>query len=162
MMEDRELTDQIWKALSREDGFKDLSPAMREVFRPFTTDIPKIYAKRLDEPLTIELVFWARLVFLRYCVSNNFAAAATAAMPDDELGQMSREEIAEKLQNELVKAESRMARSIERGVDGVSEKEFMEGPTMSLGRKTRKLYKHGRLTLRELLMRQPRIIMREG
>lgn len=161
-MDDNNLSAQIWESLNRNRKFKAIPPELKKVLRPFVMLIPRIYKKELDELVTLGSLRKARFNFLRYCVENGISQSFADATPDDRLDGLTRGQMSRIIERDLLGAVVDLE-NLAKNPSPLSDSEIEEimlSPEIGLYRKTRRLFKQGKLTLKDLLLLQPMLLIK--
>src|SRR3989344_3752767 len=67
--------ERVWQASLADPSFSAEMPEgspIREAIKPFIEAAPTALAEFLDQPLTLQVLGDAKIVFLRYCLGNDF------------------------------------------------------------------------------------------
>lgn len=155
----------VWTAINEDPEFLEQPEAMREATQPFVEALPVILADLLDEPATLSNIMKAKLIFLRHCLANEFIAKAVAAMPDESLSFIEREDMIPLMDSALRKAvnlielmTSDMPAFLK--ANEITEPEVMMGSNLGLRHDALGFYESGKLTIGKLLATQPMVIVK--
>ncbi len=153
----------VWQAQLRDPDFADMPPAMLEVLRPFVEALPVVLADKLDEQCTFSTVMDAKVVFLRYCIENNFARKAADATPEEMLGMFDAADMYQMLLSQLEEVLETLTEVVGNVGEflearGVTEEEVMLSEQAGLNKEARELYQSGQLTMGQVLMTQPSLV----
>ena len=159
----------IWQKCQEDPELGEAPETMKEVLGEYINRSPVILKDYLFELVSLESIMGAKLAFLRYCQENNFVQRAVAALPEEMLGWMSREDMVESMASTFGKLID-LAESISHDVIGfLKENEVTEeviltspGSNLRLNEKLQESYRAGTLTIRDLLLEQPTIILKSS
>jgi len=160
-------SEAVWTKIGDDAEFLQQPEAVREATRPYVEALPNVLADSLDQPANLNNTMRAKFLFLRYCVDNGFIKAAVEAMPEEALGFLDREDMFPMLESALAGA-IEMADELTGDIsalleeNGVTEDEVMLSPKVGFNTETAAMYRAGELTIGELLVAQPMIIVKNS
>jgi uncharacterized protein (DUF3820 family) len=156
----------VLKALMKDAEYSAQPEAVREAMQPFIEAIPEVLEGQLDAPVTLQSLMAAKFAFLRYCGDNQFISKVVAAMPEEALGWFDRDDLAGMMEGMFGQLLD-LAESIMEDVEGflasqgVTEAQIMQHPKgLGLNPEAFALYEAGRLTIGDILVLQPMVIVK--
>ena len=163
------LGNQIWQKCQEDPELGEAPEAVKKVLGEYINFSPAILNDHLFKLVSLESIMDAKLAFLRYCQENDFVQKSVAALPEEHLGWMSRSDMTESMAStfgELIDLAEKISRNI---IKFLKEHEVTEeviltspGSNLCLNEKLQEGYRAGTLTIRELLLEQPTIILKNS
>ena len=151
---------QVWEATTNDPKFAEEMPAgsaQREAIKPFIEGSVTALDGQLEESVTLQTIADAKVKFLRYCVENNFGKVM-----DDVLG-MGADMINGMLEQLIDMVEPMLADTTEfLEENGVTEEEVMVSAQIGMNDDNQKKWRAGTLTIGELLLTQPSVILQNS
>lgn len=157
--------EKMWKALMRDPETAKTPKAMLDAVKdPFFMKVPQILAEYLEQPVTLESITLAKLAWLRYCSDNGYIKAAIDAAPEGSFGFFSNEAMAEMMASmfaQLIEMAEKLSKSVPAilKAQGITEDQLLASPNVGFSPGTLALYRSGKLTIAQLLERQPAVIL---
>lgn len=157
------LGEQVWEAYQqalRHDRARDLE---RKIMQPLVMAAPEVLADFLPQPLTMKTYLGARLAFMDYCIGMDIFEQIVEAA--EELTGRHQEEFAERVERVFDRKQLEL-QAILNDIPGylarrgMSEHDYMFDENIDLSTENLPKYFEGTLTVRELLLTQPGIILK--
>ncbi len=151
---------QVWDAIQTDPGFAAEAPAdspQREIIRPFIEGSVTALDSQLDTVVTLQTLADAKVAFLRYCLEHNLGRAMSNALGVSE-GMLTM--MLQRLVDMFAQITSDMDAFLKE--NGITEDEVMAGPQIGLNATCKQKWQDGTLTIGELLLLQPAIILQNS
>jgi len=148
---------QVWEAALADPKFAAQVPEgspQQDAIRPFVEGSVEAMADQLDTVVNLQAIANAKMTFLRYCVDNGLgkvmgdAIGMGGAMLDGMFKQ-----IIEMLEPIVANVTSFLEEN------GVTEEQVMVGSQVGMNAENQQKWRAGTLTIGELLMTQPSVIL---
>lgn len=148
---------QVWEATIADQNFVAKMPEgsrQREAIRPFIEGAVEALADQLENYVTIQTLVEAKFAYLRWCIENGLGrvmAEATGTNPrliEPVLGKMFK--MLEEMCNNLPALLERHS---------ITEEQLMRDPKLGMNADNIEKWRSGVLTIGELLVTQPAIIL---
>ncbi len=156
----------IWEQVREEPEFRAYGPSALEATRPYVEEIGTVLADHLDKTVTLATLMSAKHAYLKYLFGTNYIKDLAAAMSDEELGWLSREEMVEMFNDtmpELLESMEELTKPAywkkQLKLAGVTEARVMADEKIGLRGEAYSLYKQGKLTMGKLLELQPIVLV---
>ena len=158
--------DQVWRAYVRDIPQHSRGPSPLELksMETMVKATPRALKDHLHEKVTLKSVSQARAVCLGYLIERGIFSQATLDIGLGLLGGMT-----EDIATETGYFFSNAIKDLENVADGVpdflsvlgkSEEEYMTSNKIGLNKENLAAYRRGTLTIADLLLTQPRVILR--
>lgn len=163
------LGNQIWQKCQEDPELGEAPEAVKEVLGEFINYSPTILKDQLFDPVSLKSIMDAKLAFLRYCQENNLIQRVVVALPEENLGWMSRGSMAKSMASTFGKLID-LAENISYDIIGfleereVTEEFILTSPEsdLCLNEKLQEGYRAGTLTICDLLLEQPTVILKNS
>ncbi|QQR77228.1 MAG: hypothetical protein IPJ67_03725 [Candidatus Moraniibacteriota bacterium] len=158
-----------WMKCQEDPELRETPEGMKQVRCEFISLSPTILGDLLFEVVSLTSIMQSKLAFLQYCQENGFVQKMIAAMPEEALGWMSRGDVLKNIVSTL-DCLIELAKSISGNIigflekNGITEEQVLTAPEskLCLDESLRGRYRAGTLTIRELLLEQPMIILKNS
>jgi len=157
----------VWEALNRDPLFAPKEDVEKSAFKPYVEKLPVILKTMLDKKVNLKNMASARYAYSQYIMKNGFLDAAIKAaielIEEMPFSFFDKEDIENMLKQSMKATEGMMKKIISNMPAflkefGLTERDYMIGQ-VGFNKKTLKAYKAGTLTIGELLLEQPGIIV---
>lgn len=156
----------IWQKCQEDPELGNAPETMKEVLGEYINLSPTILKEQLFEPVSLNSILQAKLSFLQYCQENDFVQKAVAALPEESLGWMSRSDMSDSMTStfgSLIEFAKDIIGDISGFLreNGISEEQVLTAPgsNLCLNEGLQERYRTGTLTIRDVLLEQPTIIL---
>ncbi|MGB2791529.1 MAG: hypothetical protein WBC29_03175 [Candidatus Moraniibacteriota bacterium] len=170
----------IWTKCQEDPELHETPEGLKQVLCEFISLSPTILGDLLFEVVSLTSIMQSKLAFLRYCQENQFvqkmvavmpeeALGMVAVMPEEALGWMSRDDVLKSMVStfdSLIKLAMRIS---DDAIGFLEEDRFTEEwlltareSSLRLNENLQERYRAGTLTIRELLLEQPIIILKNS
>lgn len=154
----------VWDSINQDPKFLAEPEYARLVLKPFIQALPEVLADLLELPANYENVVRAKYAFLQYCSENNYITAAVESTPESALGPFDRSFLKEMLERMFAELVELLGSVLESAPDflaaqGVTDVEVMTSSELGLNAEVLELYNAGQLTIGQLAVMQPMIIV---
>jgi hypothetical protein len=156
---------QVWESLCRDVSCDESTEKVNVVLRPYIEALPTILSTMLEEKVTLETFFEAKIIFLRYLLESDFIQNVRTTFLE-EAGMVEIEELISYLQESLEGLEELHASLPEvLGPDQAGAEisnATLIGSAIGFSPEVVDTYQAGELTFSKLLILQPRVIYMEN
>ncbi len=151
---------QVWETITADSQFIAQAPegsAVRIATRPFIEGSVEALGDPLENFVTPKVIFEAKVTFFRYCLENNFGKVVGDAVGMDA-------DLATGMLVGLIEMLEPVIQNFLKFLEenGVTEEQIMIDPQIGLNTANQQKWRDGTLTLGELLLTQPAIILLNG
>lgn len=161
------LPELVWDKILTDPEFADQPETVKDAMRPFFMAAPVVLIDLLDLPVTLANLMTAKLMFLQYCLENDYIRTVVDATPEEALGLFGPTEVIALLESALCGLIQQLSELTNPeavaellAIQGITEEEVMLGPKVNFAPSTAVLYQNGELTIRRLLIEQPMVIVK--
>lgn len=152
-------------ALNKDPEYLMQEKSVINFMNEFMLAIPEALREFLDAPVTVTSIVNTKVAFIQFCIENNYVSKVIAASPQDSFGWMDPSVVAEMIQDALSNSFdlfSKFASDIPQFLReyGISEEKMMY--SFELRPELMERYRTGTLTIGELLMLQPMVILKNS
>jgi hypothetical protein len=155
--------DQVLEAFTADPRVSGPEDPQLVMMEPFIKALPEILADSLDKPVTLEVLFDAKLRFMQYCLDNGIGERIRTTMKD----VLADEELADTADmmtgvlGDLIEQMKEMAPQLNEMLadQGVTEEQVFASSQVGLNENMLSLHKAGTLTLDTLLANQPGVVI---
>ena len=157
---------EIWKQIQEDPDFLIQPEKIRGTYKEVVEALPNVLGELLDQQLTLTNMIGAKVRFLRYILDpeTGFIEKYALALPDENIGLMSREELPSTLR-EIMGGALEMLESMAGGIlimleeQSIAQSDFLQTDKVGLGPKAIDLLRKGELTIGRLILVQPMVII---
>jgi hypothetical protein len=151
---------QVWEAIIADPKFTSQMPEgspQRDAIRPFIEGSVATLEDQLENTVTLQAIADAKLKFLRYCVKNNLGKVMGDVMGmGAEMLNGLLEQLIEMLEPMLENTTAFLEEN------GVTEEQVMTSPQVGMSANNQRKWREGTLTIGELLLTQPSVILQNN
>lgn len=153
----RPTAQQVWEATIIDPKFISQVPEgspQRDAIRPFIEGSVEALGDQLENTVTLQTICNAKVRFLRYCVENNIGK-----LMSEITGMES--EVINGMFDKLIDMFESMLKDVNAFLEehGVTEEQIMTSPEVGMSADNQHKWREGTLTIGELLVTQPSIIL---
>lgn len=159
----------VFEILQDDPNFSLLPAQTQEAVKPYIFALPESLSELLDQPASTETIFQAKLAYLRYCQENGYVTSYIDSLPDEAFNWvMSREEAPETMEGvmaAIIEGITEILGNISAFLtsQGCDDYTYLTHPNgLALKASLSKKLKAGTLTITDVLMSQPGLIVNNG
>ncbi len=157
---------QVWNSLQNDSHLKG-QEYLYPVLKPMVEAIPEILGDDLQKPVSAETLVRGRMKFVRYCLEHDFIKDAVEAMPEDAFGFFGKDGMGEMMEAALTSLVSFSEGFLEDVMgflkdSGLTDEQVVLSPKTGLNAEMREKYTAGGMTMEDLMIGQPGVIVLEN